>query len=123
MAKKDFSNSQNPALIPALQFITTENEDVPEKKEPRKPAAQPRPKMEKARETKAPVQTPIERERKTKRLNLLLRPSVMENLQKIAVMQRTSVNDLINEVMLDYTRKHKDQVLQHDEIFGASNPK
>lgn len=57
-------------------------------------------------------------ETKSKRLNLLLYPSLFENLKKIAVMQRTSVNDLINTVLNDYTEKEADQIERYNQIFG-----
>jgi len=56
-------------------------------------------------------------ERKSKRLNLLLQPSVLDNLSKIAHMKHTSVNDLINSVLKNYAETEKDIINTHDKIF------
>ena len=56
-------------------------------------------------------------ERKTKRLNLLLEPTVFDNLSKIAVMKRTSVNNLINNVLKDYSVSNSDLISKYNEIF------
>lgn len=90
MAKKDFSSN------PALQFIST----------PVKPSEA----------------APIERkgssqERKTKRLNLLIQPSTLERLTKIAHMKVTSVNDLINTVLKEYVDTEHEAVAKYDAVF------
>jgi len=57
-------------------------------------------------------------ERKSKRLNLLLKPSILANLNKIAYMKQTSVNDLINSVLNDYSEREKETVSMYDKIFA-----
>ena len=57
-------------------------------------------------------------ERKTKRLNLLLQPSVMQRVTKIAHMQRRSVNDLIGSVLSDYVSAHAELITGYDKVFG-----
>lgn len=106
MARKDFKNN------PALQFISqqahnTDNTDNTDKThdadiERMKTAASKR----KRKETKS------------KRLNLLLQPSTMESLTKIAYMDRTSVNDLINGILKQYTAEHEEQIRKYDSIFS-----
>jgi predicted HicB family RNase H-like nuclease len=58
------------------------------------------------------------RETKSKRLNLLLQPSLLGNLTKIARMRQTSVNDLINTVMRKYVEQESDIIGKYEEIFG-----
>lgn len=56
-------------------------------------------------------------ETKSKRLNLLLYPSVLDDLKKIATMQRRSVNDLINEVLSDYITQEAAQLQRYNDVF------
>lgn len=118
MAKKDFSSKQNPVTNPALRFITgaapaeVVAEVVAEVPVQEVPVAAPAP-VKKAERPKKPTA-----ERKTRRLNLLLQPSVLEDVSKIATMRRTSVNDLINEVLRAYAKKNADVIRTHDEVFG-----
>ena len=57
-------------------------------------------------------------ERKTKRLNLLIKPSVYNDLRKIAHMNRTSVNSLIDIIIEDYTEKNRDTIERYGAIYG-----
>ena len=43
-------------------------------------------------------------EYKTERLQLLLKPSTKQDLKAIAAEEGTSVNDLINKILEDYTK-------------------
>ena len=97
--KKTFTQQLDTAqLNPALQFIST-------------PAAQPR---ERGREPapapvrpQQPVQpapegyrvNPMYIEKKSRRLQLLLRPSVYEAVKARALAEGVSVNDLINTIL------------------------
>lgn len=56
-------------------------------------------------------------ERKTKRLNLLLQPSMLEDLSKIAYMKQTSVNNLINSILKGYTNTETAIVAKYNGIF------
>lgn len=58
-----------------------------------------------------------ERETKSKRLNLLIRPSLFKALTKISVMERGSLNDLINKALAEYVTAHEDQITKYDETF------
>lgn len=52
-------------------------------------------------------------ERKTRRLNLLVRPSMYEALAAIAAHKDSSVNDLINNILEDFTAQNSGQIY-HD---------
>lgn len=54
---------------------------------------------------------------KSKRLNLLLYPSLLNDLKKIAAMKRTSVNDLINDVLTQYTDKNINMINEYNSVF------
>lgn len=100
MAKKDFSVKANPVL----KYISTA---APEETSPM-PEPQPAPPTTQATPGK---------ERKSKRLNLLMLPSVLEDLSKVATMRRTSVNDLINTIAKAYVEENRELVKQYDEVF------
>ena len=57
-------------------------------------------------------------ERKTRRLNLLLQPSILDNLSKIAHMKQTSVNDLMNSVLKDYAETEEETISMYDKVFS-----
>lgn len=79
MAKKDFSNITNPAL----QFIS--------KEETNKRASQTTPEGYKV--------NPAYIEKKSRRLQLLMQPSLYNLLKTRAVEEGTSVNNLIHELL------------------------
>jgi len=58
------------------------------------------------------------REAKSKRLNLLLWPSLHADLEKIAFVHRCSVNDLINKAMREYTEAHQADIEKHDQFVN-----
>ena len=59
------------------------------------------------------------KEIKSKRLNVLLKPSIYERIDKIATMKRISVNELINIVLEDYGNNNQDLVNKFNETFGG----
>lgn len=61
---------------------------------------------------------PNHKEVKSKRLNLLLQPSVFEDLSKIAHMKQTSVNNLINSILRDYRENESKSIEKYNTIFG-----
>jgi hypothetical protein len=61
------------------------------------------------------------KETKSKRLNLLLQPSLLEDMSKVARMKQTSVNDLINKVLRDYTESEVSTIARYDEVFGPKD--
>lgn len=89
MAKKDFSNLSNPAL----QFITG------------------------AETHNAPGTEPTPKEKRDKRLNLLITPALAEDLKKIATMQQRSINELINIVLKDYAISESETIAKYDDVF------
>lgn len=107
MTKKDFKAGVNPATL----FINTQAEpEAPEvvqttKKEETMPAV----KQDAGKEVK--------KEAKTKRLNLLLQPSLMEDLTKLAFMNKDSVNNLINTALTGYRDAHKDLIDKYNKVF------
>lgn len=56
-------------------------------------------------------------ETKSKRLNLLIYPSLLDNLKKIATMKQSSVNDLINEVLKEYADQQAETIRRYNETF------
>jgi hypothetical protein len=57
-------------------------------------------------------------ETKSKRLNLLLQPSVVSDMEKIATMKRSSVNDLINTILKDFVSQEAEALTKYEEVFG-----
>ena len=57
-------------------------------------------------------------ERKTKRLNLLIKPSAYAALRKIAHMNRVSTNGLIDVILDDYIKANNDKVMEYAAIYG-----
>lgn len=83
MAKKTFKGSMD---NPAMQFIST-------------PTTKP---QEKAPEGYKP--NPEYIETKSKRVQLLMKPSLLETLRARAKNEERSLNDLINSILEEYTR-------------------
>lgn len=59
-----------------------------------------------------------EHEFKSKRFNLLIKPSTHAAIEKIAAMKRESVNNLINKILEAYADDNKALVAKYDETFG-----
>jgi hypothetical protein len=59
------------------------------------------------------------KETKSKRLNLLLQPSIFEDVTKIARMKQTSFNDLVNAILKEYAEREAETVRKFDNVFGA----
>lgn len=59
-------------------------------------------------------------ERKSKRLNLLLKPSLFEALKKAAELQGTSVNALINTVLEAYTQENEEALIKGSALIEES---
>ncbi|NTV03188.1 MAG: hypothetical protein HGB04_10505 [Chlorobiaceae bacterium] len=56
-------------------------------------------------------------ETKSKRLNLLIRPGVLKEFSKIAYMQQTSVNELINRLIAEHNEKESGTIRQYNRLF------
>lgn len=101
MAKKSFKESiiNENNINPAEAFITTPaREEKPAKKEP--------------------VKADATKERKSVRVNLLFKPSVKRNIEKLALMKQTSINDLISVVMEKYIEDNAEMINRYNSTFG-----
>ena len=108
MTKKDFKANVNPATM----FINVAEPEAPElPKEPKKQAVKPAKKTEVKEQPKAKAET------KSKRLNLLLQPSLLEDLSKVAFMNKDSVNNLINSALIEYRDAHKQDIEKYNKVF------
>lgn len=112
MARKDFKTLGTEELSPAMSFISSS--PAPELTE--QPKAEPIKETVKEVKPKA-VTTPKKEETKSKRLNLLVKPSILDDVTKIAFMQKTSVNNLINDLLTEYRDAHRDQIDKYNSIF------
>jgi predicted HicB family RNase H-like nuclease len=102
MAKKTFKEN------PALRFITS-TDDANNKQNTDN--------TENDNITYDKHYTDNKHERKSKRLNLLIQPSILENLSKIAHMKQTSVNDLVNSVLKNYAETEEETISVYDKVF------
>lgn len=111
MTKKDFKGSFNPATM----FINTvgpeETIEQPAKKPEKKKADAKQTAQNHKETTRAKVET------KSKRLNLLIQPSLYEDLNKIATMQKDSINNLINNVLSEHRDRNKDLIEKYNKVF------
>lgn len=96
---KTLRGIENPALTTINKLITAEAETTQQ-------------------DTRAKQGRGTEQQTKSKRLNLLLRPALLEDLKKIAAMERTSVNDLINTVLGEYAEQEAEQIEKYNSVFG-----
>lgn len=60
----------------------------------------------------------MEKEKKEKRLNLVLKPSVAQDIKKIVYMKQTSVNKVIGEMLEDYIKNNSEELKRYDEVFS-----
>ena len=114
MTKKDFKTGVSPATF----FIGTAEAEAPAP-EPKKledaTKAQRKGTETNAQNHKETTRAKVET--KSKRLNLLLQPSLLEDLSKIATMNKDSVNNLINSALIDYRDAHKDIIEKYNKVF------
>ena len=68
----------------------------------------------------APIQEEPREKKETKsvRVNLLFRPSTKTNIEKLAYLKKSSLNDFINTVLDEYISEHEDDIARYDSIFG-----
>ena len=57
-------------------------------------------------------------ELKSKRLNLLLKPSIFTGVDKIATMRRVSFNEAVNQALSEYVEAHADLIAKYDDVFN-----
>ena len=48
---------------------------------------------------------------------MIIRPSLFKDFTKAAHMKRTSVNDLLNQLMAEYIEKEAETILQYNKTF------
>ncbi len=102
MAKKNFGEIANPAL----QFMTTPAESSASSE----PAAAGFNGLKRGR----PAST---EETKSKRVNLLMLPSVYADITKIATMKRTSVNELLHTLMQNCIEENTNLIDKYNQTF------
>ena len=113
MTKKDFKTEVNPATMfintvagtPAQMQAPKKNETNKSRGKGVTPKKNPKP------------ETLNKKETKSKRLNLLLQPSLLEDLSKIATMNKDSVNNLINSALLEYRDANKQTIERYNKVF------
>lgn len=113
MAKKSFTNNPAIAFISSARPKTEEQPEVKQKEvktKPAKPVTKPakekpaaKPEAEKITKPEEPIQTlfdiPVAKvERKSERLQLLVKPSTLDKLKMLAKTKNTSVNELANVI-------------------------
>lgn len=106
MTKKTFTDRiQQKAVNPTLQFISTPEAVSDPREEPQqKPESSPS--RRSSGTTQAHRARPqFDEETKSRRLQLLLTPSLYDQLKRRADRERMSVNELINSILKDYLRK------------------
>jgi hypothetical protein len=91
MSKKSFKDTN-----PVLQFITQPTQGAQDTQDTHNTA----------------------RETKSKRLNLLIFPSIHEDMGKIARVDGVSVNELINKVLDDYRKERAAAIARYHTIWG-----
>lgn len=62
-------------------------------------------------------------EYKTARVQLAIKPSVLDSMKKLSVMEGTNFNALINEFCESYIKKNQAKLEQYTAIFGNKLPK
>lgn len=96
--KKDFKRS------PTESFFSRPPEADPGTPK-RKPKQEQPPINKRASADLIPKGYILKPEAKSERLNLLIKPSTKEGIKEAAEVKRTSVNNLINEILEDYLKK------------------
>lgn len=66
---------------------------------------------------------PKENRELKKRISLSVLPSVYEGIQKIAYVERKSVSELMEEMMEDYQKRHRDKLEEYGQLRGRADAK
>lgn len=93
---KNFTN--NPAFDMLSSYTETENENA-EKSAKKTPPKNKTAKTLREKAEKPKTFEPIRKEQKSKRLNLLLKPSIYEKLESKAKEFDVSINELVNQII------------------------
>jgi len=93
MSKKTFKNEINPAL----QFISTSTDEKSYEQEPQAVISK-----------NVPIKrNPFYIETKSKRLQLLIQPSLHSKLKEMSEQKGTSLNELIHTILENFAKKSK----------------
>ena len=111
MAKKTFKEN------PALRFVTTDEDTHNEQNTENTEQTNITDIISITDNTQYTDNADNKQERKTRRLNLLVQPSILENISKIAHMKQTSVNDLISSVLRDYAETEEEAISLYNKVF------
>lgn len=95
MAKRDFKQSN-----PALAFISSKGEEVQAESKEEKLVAH-------AKAPEGYKLNPLYVETKSKRVNLLMQPSIVERMKKTAQAKGLSLNEAINEAVKEYLEREE----------------
>ena len=95
MAKRDFKQSN-----PALAFISSKGEEVQAESKEEKLVAP-------AKVPEGYKLNPLYVETKSKRVNLLMQPSIVERMKKTAQAKGLSLNEAINEAVKEYLEREE----------------
>lgn len=57
-------------------------------------------------------------ENKTRRINLIIQPTLHKDIKKLATMQRISLNELVIRVMRDYAEANTATIERYINVFG-----
>lgn len=116
-AKKSFV--QNIATEAIDPFFSKANEEPVEEKTPQEGRYAPFKRIDP--ETYKPItEEPAKpsKEIRSRRVQLLLKPSVFADLEKIAHMKRKSSNGLINELIAALIESEQETIATYDKLYG-----
>ena len=58
-----------------------------------------------------------EDEKKTKRVNFVITPTLYDKYQKVAYMQHLSLNEVTNRVFAEYVEANQNLIEEYDKVF------
>lgn len=61
---------------------------------------------------------PMSGELRSERIAVLTTQTTRGNLDKVAMVRRTSVNDVINTAISEYLEKHQGEIDRYNSFFG-----
>lgn len=51
-------------------------------------------------------------------IGIRMNSELKRNLEKVAFMKRTTLTDILNDLLKDFVRGHFDDLERYDEVFG-----
>ena len=60
----------------------------------------------------------IEGDPRRERVAVLMTPSTKQDIEKVAAVQRSSMNRVILEAISDYLEKHQGDIQRYNDFFG-----